>query len=53
MLTLLERQPDLLRSQVGDRASDRGDLVVDRVGTIWCDLTRIVHFMGWPSNAIR
>jgi len=35
LLALLEGQPDLLRSQVGDRASNRADLVGDRRVTIW------------------
>ena len=33
MLTLIKRQPDLLRRQAGDRESDCADLLGDRVVT--------------------
>jgi hypothetical protein len=46
MLTLLERQPDLLRSQVGDRESDRADLLDDRVVTIRRELNPDCPFHG-------
>ena len=38
LLALLEGQPDLLRGQVGDRASDRADVVGDRRVSIWREL---------------
>ena len=52
LLTFLEGQSDLRGGQVGDWPSNRTD-VVYVIGGLPSGVSskRIVHFIGWPSNA--